>query len=76
MRVDAVKREFARNLHSRDRNSACRQTSLLFPRAKPVAGVNDLHRLLTDAQEGARCTLTVIRHSEKRIVPIIPEEAR
>jgi S1-C subfamily serine protease len=43
---------------------------------KPVAGVDDLHRLLTDAQVGARCALTVIRHTEKLVLPIFPEEAR
>jgi S1-C subfamily serine protease len=42
---------------------------------KPVAGVDDLHRLLTDAQVGARCSLTVIRHTERLILPIFPEEA-
>ena len=42
---------------------------------KPVAGVDDLHRLLTDAQVGARCTLTVIRHTERLVLPIFPEEA-
>lgn len=43
---------------------------------KPVAGVDDLHRLLTDAHVGARCALTVIRHTEKLILQIFPEEAR
>jgi S1-C subfamily serine protease len=43
---------------------------------KPLAGVDDLHRLLTDAQVGARCTLTVIRHTERLSLPILPEEAR
>ena len=42
---------------------------------KPVAGVDDLHRLLTDAQVGARCALTVIRHTDRLILPIFPEEA-
>ena len=42
---------------------------------QPVAGVDDLHRLLTDAQVGAHCTLTVIRHTERLILPIFPEEA-
>jgi S1-C subfamily serine protease len=42
---------------------------------KPVAGVDDLHRLLTDAQVGARCELTVIRHTERLILPILPQEA-
>jgi S1-C subfamily serine protease len=43
---------------------------------KPVAGVDDLHRLLTDAQVGARCSLTVIRHTERLVLQIVPEEAR
>jgi S1-C subfamily serine protease len=43
---------------------------------KPVAGVDDLHRLLTDAQVGARCELTIIRHTERLMLPIFPEEAR
>jgi S1-C subfamily serine protease len=42
---------------------------------KPVAGVDDLHRLLTDAQVGARCALTVIRHTERLILPVFPQEA-
>jgi S1-C subfamily serine protease len=43
---------------------------------KPVAGVDDLHRLLTDAQVGARCELTIIRHTERLTLTIFPEEAR
>jgi S1-C subfamily serine protease len=43
---------------------------------KPVAGVDDLHRLLTDAQVGARCELTLIRHTERLTLPIAPAEAR
>ena len=43
---------------------------------KPVAGVDDLHRLLTDVEAGTRCAVTVIRHTEKLVLPIIPEEAR
>jgi S1-C subfamily serine protease len=43
---------------------------------KPVAGVDDLHRFLTDAQVGARCELTVIRHTEKLSLTVIPEEVR
>ena len=38
---------------------------------KPVAGVDDLHRLLTDAQVGTRCELTVIRHTERLVLPDI-----
>ena len=43
---------------------------------KPIAGVDDLHRLLTDAQVGARCALTIVRHTERLILSILPEEAR
>jgi S1-C subfamily serine protease len=43
---------------------------------KPVAGVDDLHRLLTDAQVGVRCVLTVIRYTERLLLPVVPEEAR
>jgi S1-C subfamily serine protease len=43
---------------------------------KPVAGVDDLHRLLTDAQVRVRGSLTVIRHTEMLSLPIVPEEAR
>ncbi|MGB9233389.1 MAG: trypsin-like peptidase domain-containing protein [Terriglobales bacterium] len=43
---------------------------------KPIAGVDDLHRLLTDAQVGARCELTVIRHTERLGLAIFPQEAR
>ena len=42
---------------------------------KPVAGVDDLHRLLTDAHVGVRCALTVIRHTERLMLSIFPEEA-
>jgi S1-C subfamily serine protease len=43
---------------------------------KPVAGVDDLHRLLTDAQVGARCGMTIIRHTDRLILRIFPEEAK
>lgn len=42
----------------------------------PVAGVDDLHRVLTDAQVGARCVVTVIRHTERLRLAIVPVEAR
>ena len=43
---------------------------------KPVAGVDDLHRLLTDVRMGVSCTLTVLRHTEKLEMKIVPEEAQ
>ena len=42
----------------------------------PVAGVDDLHRLLTDAQVGARSILTVVRHTEMLRLQIFPVEAQ
>jgi S1-C subfamily serine protease len=43
---------------------------------KPVAGVDDLHRLLSDVQVGVRSMLTIIRHTERLTLAIVPEEAR
>jgi S1-C subfamily serine protease len=42
----------------------------------PVAGVDDLHRVLTDVRMGVSCSLTVIRHTEKMELRIVPEEAK
>ncbi|HKU24439.1 MAG TPA: trypsin-like peptidase domain-containing protein [Candidatus Sulfotelmatobacter sp.] len=41
-----------------------------------VAGVDDLHRLLTDLRVGVNCSLTVLRWTEKLELTIVPEEAR
>jgi S1-C subfamily serine protease len=43
---------------------------------KPVAGVDDLHRLLTDVRVGMGCGLTVLRGTEKMEVRVVPEEAK
>ena len=42
---------------------------------KAVAGVDDLHRLLTDLRVGVSCTLTVVRWTEKLELKVVPEEA-
>jgi S1-C subfamily serine protease len=42
----------------------------------PVAGVDDLHRVLADIRAGASCSLTVLRHTEKLELKIVPEEAK
>ena len=44
--------------------------------AQPVAGVDDLHRLLTEAQVGSSSAITILRHTEKLELTIIPQEAR
>lgn len=43
---------------------------------KPVAGVDDLHRLLTDAHVGMASKLTVLRRTEKLDLYVLPEEAK
>jgi len=43
---------------------------------KPVAGVDDLHRLLTDARVGVSSSLTVLRWTEKLELRVLPEETR
>jgi len=42
---------------------------------KPVAGVDDLHRVLTDVRVGMSSLLTVLRLTEKLELKIVPEEA-
>ncbi len=42
---------------------------------KPTAGIDDLHKLLTDSQAGVQSTLTVLRGPEKRTVEIVPTES-
>ncbi len=42
---------------------------------QPVAGVDDLHRLLTEVRVGVSCSVTVLRWTEKMELKIAPEEA-
>jgi S1-C subfamily serine protease len=43
---------------------------------KPVAGVDDLHRVLTDVRVGLSCSLAILRRTEKLELNIVPEEAK
>jgi S1-C subfamily serine protease len=43
---------------------------------RPIGGIDDLHRLLTDDQVGVRSALTIIRHAETMIFDIVPEESK
>src|SRR5258708_34169760 len=43
---------------------------------RPIAGVDDLHRVLTDVRVGVSCSLTVLRHTEKLELRVVPEEAK
>ncbi|MCI0337148.1 MAG: trypsin-like peptidase domain-containing protein [Acidobacteria bacterium] len=42
----------------------------------PIAGIDDLHRLLTEQRVGVRSKLKIIRRSEMLTFDIIPEESR
>jgi S1-C subfamily serine protease len=42
---------------------------------KPVAGVDDLHRLLTDVRVGVNSSLTVLRWTEKLELKVVPAES-
>lgn len=44
--------------------------------AQPIAGVDDLHRLLTDAQVGTKTTITILRRTERMELAIVPLEAK
>jgi S1-C subfamily serine protease len=43
---------------------------------KPVAGVDDLHQLLTDARVGVSNAVTVLRWTERLTLQVVPREAR
>jgi S1-C subfamily serine protease len=43
---------------------------------QPTAGIDDLHRILTEEKVGVRTTLTIIRHTEKLNLNITPEESQ
>src|SRR5215472_8985618 len=43
---------------------------------KPIAAIDDLHRLLTDDQVGLSVPLTVLRRGEKLAIEIVPQESR
>jgi len=44
--------------------------------SKPIAGVDDLHRMLTDAKVGVGTSLTILRWTEKLELRVVPEEAK
>ena len=44
--------------------------------SQPVAGIDDLHRMLTEEKVGLKTTLMIIRQTEKLNLTIIPEESK
>lgn len=43
---------------------------------QPIAGIDDLHRVLTEKQVGATASLTILRYTEKISIDIVPEESK
>jgi len=43
---------------------------------QPIAGIDDLHRMLTEERVGVKTTLTTLRHTEKLNLNIVPEESK
>jgi S1-C subfamily serine protease len=43
---------------------------------QPIAGIDDLHRLLVEGRVGVAAPLTIVRRSERRVLQIVPEESR
>jgi S1-C subfamily serine protease len=43
--------------------------------SRPVASIDDLHRLLTEEQVGIKVGLTILRGNEKTMLDVIPEES-
>jgi S1-C subfamily serine protease len=44
--------------------------------SQPVAGIDDVHRMLTEEKVGVKTTLMIIRQTEKLNLNIIPEESK
>lgn len=42
----------------------------------PIAGIDDLHKILTEEKVGVKTPLTIIRRAEKLVLDIIPEESK
>jgi len=43
---------------------------------QPTAGIDDLHKVLTEDKVGVKTPLTIIRRSEKLVLDIVPEESQ
>jgi S1-C subfamily serine protease len=43
---------------------------------QPIAGIDDLHKMLTEEKVGVHTKLTILRRSEKLDLDIVPEESR
>jgi S1-C subfamily serine protease len=43
---------------------------------QPIGSVHDLHKVLVDEQIGVSASVTIVRHTEKLELPILPAESR
>jgi S1-C subfamily serine protease len=43
---------------------------------RPIPGIDELHRMLTDQKVGVKSALTIIRGGEKLTLSITPEDSR
>ncbi len=43
---------------------------------QPIAGIDDLHKVLTEEKVGVKTALTILRRSEKLTLEIVPEESK
>ncbi len=58
------------------RRAGLREGDVLIQFAEePVAGVDELHRLLTERRVNTATVLTVVRGSERLEVPVVPTES-
>jgi S1-C subfamily serine protease len=44
--------------------------------SEPIAGIDDLHRMLTEEKVGVRTKLVILRQTEKLNLDIVPEESK
>jgi len=59
------------------RKSGLREGDVIIAfNGEPVAGIDDLHRLLTDSHVGSTSSITILRHTEKLALTIIPQESK
>ncbi len=42
---------------------------------QPTSGIDDLHKLLTEARVGVPSPMTILRGTEKQVLPVVPEES-
>jgi len=63
--------------HSPAQKGGLRQGDVIVAFAgQPIAEIDDLHKLLTEARIGVKSSLTVLRGPEKMVLNVFPEESK